>query len=345
MPAKHLLRICGYLLIAMVLVIGVGTQVLAYLKDHVRKNAELALEVVPPVDRAVEPIEEITPTPKPLRLLVAGDLMFDRHIRQHATERGNDYIFGNLKPLFTQMDMVMVNVEGPITDNSSRSVNSQVGSTNNFIFTFPVSLVKTLYDHNIRVVNLGNNHILNFGQAGAEETAQHLTKGEIAFFGYVNEDTHSIQPSLITEIAGVKVGWVNYNQFANQDKQQVLALLRELKPQVDLLLLYTHWDNEYQKLPARVTVELAHAAVEAGADAVIGSHPHVIQSNELYQGKPIYYSLGNFVFDQYFEPAVKKGLMLELQFEPTTKALTITEHFVELLSTGQTMLLAPSRAP
>ncbi len=285
----------------------------------------------------LSPTQTPSPTPTPLKLLVGGDLMFDRHIRQHAAQQGNDFIFAKMKPLLTSVDAVLVNLEGPITDNPSRSLGSQVGSTNNFIFTFPVSLAQTLKAHNISIVNLGNNHILNFGQAGVTDTVRHLQAAEVAFFGYVSPENTNVQPSLVTEIRDVKVGLVNYNQFAQQDKNQVVQLLKKLRPEVDLLLVYTHWDNEYQRLPAQVTVNLAHAFVEAGADMVIGSHPHVTQNREDYQGKIIYYSLGNFVFDQYFEPAVKRGMMLELTYDKETKNLSVIEHEIDLLATGQTV--------
>lgn len=288
----------------------------------------------------------LTPTPvQSVKLLVAGDLMFDRHIRKHAAEKGNDYIFAALKPLLLSADAVLVNLEGPITDQPSKSLGSQVGSTNNFIFTFPSSLAETLRSHNITIVNLGNNHILNFGQSGVNSTVDYLNAAEIHYFGYVSANHPSVTPSLVTEIDGIKIGFVNYNQFSDQNPNDVTTLIKQLRPTVDFLLVYTHWDNEYQRSPAQVTVNLAHRWVEAGADMIIGSHPHVTQTVEQYQGKYIYYSLGNFIFDQYFESAVKRGLVLEIEFTATDKTITVREHPVDLLPSGQTVPASISPTP
>lgn len=287
-----------------------------------------------------------TPIPvKSVKLLVAGDLMFDRHIRKHAAEKGNDYIFAAIKPLLLSADAVLVNLEGPITDQPSKSLGSQVGSPNNFIFTFPSSLAETLQSHNISIVNLGNNHILNFGQSGVTSTVNYLTAAEIRYFGYVSANHPTVAPSLVTEINGIKIGFVNYNQFSDQNPNDVTTLIKQLRPTVDFLLVYTHWDNEYQRSPAQVTVNLAHRFVEAGADMIIGSHPHVTQTVEKYQDAYIYYSLGNFVFDQYFESAVKQGLVLEVEFTAGDKTITVREHPVELLPSGQTVPASISPTP
>lgn len=291
-------------------------------------------------------VPTVTPTPvKSVKLLVAGDLMFDRHIRKHAAEKGNDYIFAAIKPLLLSADAVLVNLEGPITDQPSKSLGSQVGSPNNFIFTFPSSLAETLRSHNITIVNLGNNHILNFGQSGVASTVDYLAAAQVKYFGYVSANHSTVSPSLVTEINGIKIGFVNYNQFSDQNPDSVTTLIRQLRPTVDFLVVYTHWDNEYQRAPAQVTVNLAHRFVEAGADMIIGSHPHVTQTVEKYQDTYIYYSLGNFVFDQYFESAVKQGLVLEVEFTAADKTISVREHPVELLPSGQTIPASISPTP
>lgn len=294
------------------------------------------------LNRVEQPIPTVTPTstPQPVRILVAGDLMFDRHIRQHAEKNGNDFVFTQIADFLRSADAVLANLEGPITTFNSKSVGSVVGSPNNYLFTFPVSLAQTLQDHRITIVSLGNNHILNFGQTGLEQTRQILTEHSISYFGHVSNSDTSVPISLIKDIGDSKFGFVNYNQFSAQQSKSAIDEIARIKNEVDYVVVYAHWDNEYQSRPARPTVELAHAMIDAGADIVIGSHPHVIQVNEEYEGKMIYYSLGNFIFDQYFEPAVKKGMILELIFTPNSPEIVVNEHSIEMLTNGQTRLVS-----
>ncbi|MDD3679599.1 MAG: CapA family protein, partial [Candidatus Shapirobacteria bacterium] len=110
-----------------------------------------------------------------VRLLFGGDLMFDRHIRLAGQNLGYDFVFSDLKELFFDYDLVIANLEGPITDNASVSLGTMPGTPQNFIFTFDPQVAGLLADHNIRIVCLGNNHILNFGQKGLDSTKQYLT--------------------------------------------------------------------------------------------------------------------------------------------------------------------------
>lgn len=307
--------------------------------DWTQEAAEFQGKIVELTGQA----EPITPTPQstqaPLKVLVAGDLMFDRHIRQHAQEQGNDFIFKPIASFLQSADYVVANLEGPITSFDSKSLGSIVGSPNNYLFTFPDSLPQTLVDHHITVVSLGNNHILNFGQAGLEQTLAHLETNMIQFFGHVSQTDRLVPISLVKTDKDITIAWINYNQFSAQPKQSVLEEIARLRESVDYVVVYAHWDNEYQPRPAAPTVALAHSMIDAGADMVIGSHPHVVQIREEYEGKQIYYSLGNFIFDQYFEPAVKNGMVLELLFDMNMKQISIKEHRIELLSNGQTRLL------
>ncbi len=284
-------------------------------------------------------------SPKKLTLLFAGDLMFDRDIRGHAERQGNDFIFAPIKETLDSADLVVINLEGPITSNASVSRHTTQTTPKHFIFTFPLSLAETLATNNIGVVNLGNNHGSNFGVTGVQETVTTLDQAGVQYFGYLNGTEDFLKTDLLVEREGIAIGLVNYNQFSNQTIDQVVESIKALRSQCDFLVVYTHWDNEYQLLPARPTVIAAHQFIEAGADLIIGSHPHVIQSNESYQDKEIYYSLGNFVFDQYFEPAVRSGLLVRVELEMRQDQpiqATYIEELVQLQPNGQT-ILAPTK--
>ena len=265
-------------------------------------------------------LSDAIPTPKPpLKILFAGDAMFDRHIRQMAQKDGyNSIIDQPLRELLLSHQLVVVNLEGPITDQPSVSLGSEAGSTNNFIFTFEPAVANFLAEHNIKLVNLGNNHITNFGKEGIVSTLNYLYQEKIEHFGWVasSPDLEEFnQEFLVLELNDYLLGFVNFNQFSNQSFDQTLETVKQMKNQVDFLIVYTHWGTEYAPEPNAVIKDQAHKLVEIGADLIIGSHPHVIQPYEDYLDARIYYSLGNFIFDQYFSDEVSRGLLVQLELK------------------------------
>ncbi len=276
-----------------------------------------------------------TPTPQTIKLVFVGDIMLDRHIRLKAKSQGYDFILANLSSLLTSADLVIGNLEGPITNRPSVSINSLVGGPKNYTFTFEPRVVKFLNNYNIRLVNLGNNHILNFGLAGLKSTQNYLDQAGIDFFGYPPAGEPSF---LIKDIRGYKIAFVNYNQFAKSGQEQTLADIEKAKIKADFIILYTHWGLEYQPVANQTITRLAHLFIDQGVDLIIGSHPHVIQNIEEYKGKKIYYSLGNFIFDQYFNSQVKKGLIVKVKINTTTTQANYENYYVKLKTNGQTVL-------
>ena len=288
-------------------------------------------------------IEQATPTPTPqcATLLFGGDMMFDRHIREKAQVKGNyNFIFENLTQTLSGADAIIANLEGPVTNFPSRSVGSEIGSTNNYFFTFDPKVLSETFSKWPFIVNLGNNHISNFGQEGLMQTYQHLDTAQMPYFGYVlpNQKQASY---LLKEINGILFGIVNYNQFVTGGTERALNHIIEVKDLVEVLVVYTHWGNEYVQ-ENQVIKDLAHQFIDAGADLVIGSHPHVVQGVEDYMGKKTYYSLGNFVFDQYFEEGVQNGLLVETIVCRSTDSQSFDWKFIDypiqLLITGETVL-------
>ncbi len=264
--------------------------------------------------------------------------MFDRNIRLNAQKRGGygSILSTNLKKLFANSDLVVGNLEGPVTSNPSKSVGSTVGSPANYVFTFDPAIVPFLYENNIRLVNLGNNHILNFGQAGLEETYELLADGNINSFGATGR-VADYQRWLSIPIKGVNFAFVNYNQFTDAGYAQALADLESAREASDVVILYTHWGNEYVPENALLK-EQARDFMNNGADLIIGSHPHVVTGVEQINGKTVYYSLGNFIFDQYFEPAVKNGLVVSAQYDAGSGQFVFADLPVVLEPNGTTSL-------
>ncbi len=297
-------------------------------------------------------IDTISPEPtvEPrINIIFTGDLMLDRHVRLKAESDGYDSLLGNsLKELLTNSNLVIANLEGPITKEVSKSVGSEVGSTNNFIFTFAPESAEFLSRNNIKLVNLGNNHITNFGKEGVISTLNYLYQAGINHFGWVasSPDLEEYnQAHLIVEVSDYLIGFVNFNQFSDQNFSDVLKVIEELRPQVEYLVVYAHWGTEYAPEPNEVIKGQAHRLIDAGADLVIGSHPHVIQPYEEYQDGKIYYSLGNFIFDQYFSPEVKRGQLVQLQLERSydddgkKNVKASFQEFEVLMSSGQSVEL------
>lgn len=276
-------------------------------------------------------------TPQSTKILFVGDLMFDRGIRYVAEKnKSNKFIFAKIEKILQSTNLVVANLEGTITNNKSISLGTVPGSTKNYFFTFDPSVPVTLFNENIRIVNLGNNHILNFEKDGLEQTKKYLEQAQIGYFGAPGS-----QKTITTEINGIKIAFVSYDQFANFSlTENVAAVQNEIKNaknNADIIFVYCHWGIEYKKTPGEEQIRLAHQFIDAGADAVIGSHPHVTQTVEEYNGKRIYYSLGNFVFDQYFSEDVRNGMGVIISIDKNTKQLSFQEKNFYLDINGQTI--------
>lgn len=282
-----------------------------------------------------------TPTPQCATLQFGGDMMFDRHIREKAQVKGTyNFIFENLKPIFSEADAIIANLEGPVTDFPSRSIGSELGSSNNYFFTFDPKVVSETLAQWPFIVSLGNNHITNFGQEGLSQTQRYLQDSALPYFGYV-QPSQETNAYLIKEMNGISIGFVNYNQFVSGGKERAFDDIAKIRNLVEILVVYTHWGNEYVQENQGIK-DLAHQFVDVGADLIVGSHPHVVQGIEIYQGKKIYYSLGNFVFDQYFEAAVQNGLLVDASVCRQNESLpfiwNFTERPIQLLKSGETIL-------
>jgi poly-gamma-glutamate capsule biosynthesis protein CapA/YwtB (metallophosphatase superfamily) len=245
-------------------------------------------------------------------ILFGGDMLFDRSIRSAVNEKGGDFVFTCLDPLLKAEDLVVANLEGPITEHASISEDSIPGDGNNYTFTFPTSTATLLYAHNIRMVNIGNNHIMNFKLEGLNETKKYLAESGVGFFG----DPDSTEPNKVAriDIQGIPFSFVNWSDWTSDNTDITAAQVKKEHDAGRIVVVYTHWGEEYKPATAREK-RLAHDFIDEGADIVIGSHPHVVQEHEIYKGKNIYYSLGNLIFDQYFDDSVDHGLMIQVIFD------------------------------
>ncbi|MBI2611081.1 CapA family protein [Candidatus Kaiserbacteria bacterium] len=261
--------------------------------------------------RSIAYTPTLSPEPR-ASIIFGGDMMFDRSIRTTMEQQGEDYVLSCISELLKSADLVVANLEGPITTYSSKSVVSKIGEEGNFTFTFPTSTAALLIRHNIRLVNIGNNHILNFGREGLQQTLAWLDERGVHSFG----DISGSDVIYRTTVHSVPLSFIGYNEFGGHSSSSALAAIREEQGAGRVVVVYAHWGDEYASPPERVKI-LARQFVDAGANIVVGSHPHIVQEKELYRGAHIYYSLGNFIFDQYWNKSVRRGLLLRVEFTPT----------------------------
>lgn len=271
----------------------------------------------------------------PVRITFVGDIMLDRYIREVGTRRGYERILENVSSSLKKNDIVVGNLEGPVTAHHSLSISTNAGDKNNLTFTFPPEALNALFQNNILVVSIGNNHILDFGSEGLVETRHFLKESRIEYFGDPDDEKRN---ALVVKLKNRKVGFVSFNQFLPYDQKLVTQQIKDTAAKTDMTVVYAHWGEEYADNPNEKQIALGRSFVDAGADLVVGTHPHVIQKKETYQGKTIYYSLGNFVFDQYFNDSVRCGAIISVTLNETSDQYRIDEAFAHLEKDGSTAI-------
>lgn len=212
------------------------------------------------------------------------------------------YFFRNVKPIFEQDDLTIVNLEGPLTTSDDIQEKQ-------FAFRGKPSYVEILTQGSVEAVNLANNHSKDYGEQGYQDTIQNAQNAGITSFGY--------DQTAIMEIKGVKVGLVGIYVLADGlgRMEQLKAEIAAVKQQgAQLIIANFHWGNEKENYPDDTQKTLAHAAIDEGADLVLGHHPHVLQGIEKYKGKYIAYSLANFCFGGNSNPSDKDTMIFQQTF-------------------------------
>ncbi len=238
-------------------------------------------------------------------LLFVGDIMLGRYVETLTNKSGDGlYAFSGMKD-YLKENITIANLEGPIPSMHKPT------PINGMSFSFPSSSPRTLKEGGVTAVSLANNHMFDQGKNGYEETKRTLdAEGVSHFGGYSPAESDYFQTSLGKEkvivygITMIATGW---------DEAQAIEATKKLRSDHpdSHLVVFIHWGDEYktQNIYQR---EFAHTLIDNGVDTIIGSHPHIIQGIEVYKGKPIFYSLGNFIFDQYQEANLQDGIMVRM---------------------------------
>jgi poly-gamma-glutamate synthesis protein (capsule biosynthesis protein) len=268
---------------------------------------------------------------------VAGDVIPHEPVRaaaaaaasgDSAASQGWGALFSDVSDVFKKADFGFVNLETPVAPAHSRGSKP-------FMFDAPIALLDGLKANGIKIVSFANNHVMDQGWAGFTETREHLRDKGLLFAGSGDTAQQAWQP-VITEANGIKVGWLGMTRWLNGnrnpdkddqphvnffpypgeaggatglDEAGVLEAVKQARAKCDLLVVSIHWGVEYAPAPRPEDVETAHKILEAGASAIVGHHPHVLQPVETYRthegpdgrdGRDtvIFYSLGNFLSNQ-----------------------------------------------
>ena len=236
-------------------------------------------------------------------LILVGDIMLSRGVDVAMRTKGYLYPFKNIAEITNLAEVTFGNLESPLSSRGKRGDRI-------YSFRGDPESVKGLVYAGFKVLNLANNHSYDYGKKAFEQTLEVLNENNIKAIGAGKNITEARMPAIF-DLGDLKIAFLGYDLSpgafpAGQDHPGVAKArhawiikdLEKAKEKADFVVVSFHWGIEYQDFPTEYQKSLAQMAIDCGADIVVGHHPHTFQGIELYKGKLIAYSLGNFVFDQ-----------------------------------------------
>lgn len=300
-------------------------------------TVQAALEGVPVVQHQ----EVKNPQDPTVTLVFGGDVTLSDHFEDVI---GTNYSlpFAQL-PEYRDADVAMVNLENPLTRSTLRRPNKQ------FNFKADPDAVKVLTEGGIDIVNLANNHTMDYEKPGLVETIETLEQAGIQAVGAGRDLKEARRPSII-EVKGQRIAYLGYydadfhaateNLAGTNPRhdERVAADIKAIRDQVDWVVVNYHWGVELAEYPGDWQIDLARFTIDQGADVVIGHHPHTLQGAEIYKGRPIVYSLGNFIFGgnsraNYETAVVRVALNANRQMKVEFLPVEVTQYQAKVIST------------
>ncbi len=256
---------------------------------------------------AATPVQTSPKATPVARVVSGGDVMTDRGPKAYAQAHGTDAVLAGIAPVFRKGDVAWVNLEGVV------STLGHPVPDKNYTFEGPPGMAAALSRAGIRVVSLGNNHAVDYGPAALVDCLRLLRLAGVQAVGAGGDVASASRAAVVTTRSGATVGFLAWNDIsvpgftatrtrpgvveAYTDVARMKRAIRSLAKRVDYVVVGFHWGIEYAHYETSQQMREAHAAVEAGADLVIGNHPHVMEGIEAYRHRLIFYSLGDLVFD------------------------------------------------
>ncbi|MBQ8716095.1 MAG: CapA family protein [Prevotella sp.] len=255
-----------------------------------------------------------------LSITFTGDLLLDRGVRQYVEHRGIDYVFSPfVDSVFQSSDLVVANLECPATKIKQPAYKQ-------FIFRAEPEWLPALKAHGITHLNLANNHSVDQGRRGLADTMKNIEEAGMIPVGAGDNMQEASRPVLLASVprkvyllSSLQMPLENFSYLpektsvSHEDIDSLLVRVRQLKvkDQQCYVIVSLHWGGEHTLKPVPQQCQQAHLLIDAGADALICHHTHTLQTIEQYKGKPIYYSIGNFIFDQQ-KPINTKACMVKV---------------------------------
>lgn len=264
-------------------------------------------------------------------VIAVGDIMLGGRAKKAVTEFGPDYPYDGVLPLLRRAPIVLGNLEGPFAEKARKQER-------NFSYRVDVSLAGSLSRAGINVVTLANNHLTDCGRSGVLETLDALSNANVFALGAGTNEQTAHEPVILPS-GKMQVGLLGYywNRrtaatadlpgSAMDSPEALEADLRALRERADRIVVTFHWGVPYQPQPSSDDRAKAHFAVDCGADAVVGHHPHIVQPFEIYRRCPIFYSVGNFAFGSGNSRA--EGLLVSLRFEDNKTVVNVYPLYVK----------------
>lgn len=283
---------------------------------------------------------------------VAGDILLDRGVAAEMKENGADYPYREVADVFLRDDITVANLECPLTRAGGGAMKAK-----RFVFKADPDNAEILKNAGFDALMLANNHTMDYVSEGLADTMKALDEAGL-FHAGAGKSIDDIEPCYIKK-NGISIGILSYSSLPPEglvhDKDSTtIAYAREgyldgmkseikgAREQCDFLMVYFHWGTEFCHDVSDAQIEIAHAAIDSGASAVIGAHPHVLQGKETYKGVPIYYSLGNFVFDKQIPYGTDESLIVQFTVGKNG-ILSVTELPVVIVN-GQPQIATGQRA-
>lgn len=255
---------------------------------------------------------------EPLTLNIVGDIMLSRAVGTKLKTVSIDEAFSQAASVLKGSDLFFANLESVFS-------TSTVESTKEIRFKADPARIDVLNYLGLTHVSVINNHIGDYGRAAWEESLGYLNAGGVIPVGGYGNDGAPV----FVEVAGKRIVFLAFDTTIwKMDTETLKEIVSPLTNQADIILVSFHWGNEYQHKPTSQQIELAHAAIDAGVDVIIGHHPHVLEEIEKYKDGLILYSLGNFIFDQIGEDE-NESVAAKITWQGSKKTLELVPMRIE----------------
>jgi len=246
-----------------------------------------------------------------IRILFTGDILLSRNVREEYQHR-DESPWIHIKPLFQQADFVVGNLEGAVADAISAEIDNS-GDSSSLVFDIKPDDISMLREAGFNIITIANNHSHDLGAAGVERTATALIANDIRPVSYDLSPQFFTVRDVVISVVAINTVPANrdgsVNRVPSVETMQKLRLARTLS---HVVIVSIHWGSELLEWHNKNQRTMAEWLIEHGADVIIGSHPHVVQQPEIIKGKPVFFSLGNHLFDQKYQ-ATKEGLIADIR--------------------------------